>query len=218
MNVFTAVTDGQWFAFLASLAGPDGRLDEVNFWSPSSTKPLVDPSPGHPLFFRLKAPVNAIPGYGFLAHFSILSLENAGPGSAPRTATRTGPDSWKISRACHSRAFELRRSSRSSPQPPPPTRGPLEDSSRPAADLAATPRKRRHGTLRPPRTAPEAPPQPREAHLGKAPDAPAASPESSEGGGSAIFAAAAAQLFPQMFGALPAARPNALEQTPAESP
>lgn len=71
-----AVTDQAWFNFLAIRAG-GAPLDEVNFWSPTSTKPMKALRPGEPVFFRLKAPANAIGGYGFFAHFSVLGLREA---------------------------------------------------------------------------------------------------------------------------------------------
>jgi putative restriction endonuclease len=73
---FIAVTDPAWFEYLASRS-PDRRVDEVNFWSPSSDRPIKHFAPGEPVFFRLKAPANAIAGYGFFAHYSLLSLQVA---------------------------------------------------------------------------------------------------------------------------------------------
>lgn len=71
-----AVTDGAWFEFLAERSHDD-RLDEVNFWSPSSTRPMKDLRTGEPVFFRLKAPHDCIAGYGFFAHFCVLELSQA---------------------------------------------------------------------------------------------------------------------------------------------
>jgi putative restriction endonuclease len=73
---FVANTDRMWFDFLASRA-VEGRVDEVNFWSPRATRPLKRMSPGAPVFFRLKSPANAVAGYGFFAHFSVLGLQEA---------------------------------------------------------------------------------------------------------------------------------------------
>jgi len=70
---FIAVTDPAWFEYL-STRSPDRRVDEVNFWSPSSNRPIKHFTPGEPVFFRLKVPHNAIAGYGFFAHFTLLSL------------------------------------------------------------------------------------------------------------------------------------------------
>ena len=71
---FIAVTDQAWFEYLASLAR-DASLDEVNFWSPRSTRPMRTMPPGTPVFFRLKAPINKVAGYGFFAHFAVLGLD-----------------------------------------------------------------------------------------------------------------------------------------------
>lgn len=78
-RVYVAVTDTQWFRRLAEQAERRaGRLDEVNFWSPTTNQPLLQGlRPGDPIFFRLKAPRNAIAGYGFFAHFTHLRLDQA---------------------------------------------------------------------------------------------------------------------------------------------
>ena len=76
--MFIANTDRAWFDFLTSKAsGSDGCLDEVNFWQPSATRPMKQMAVGSPVFFRLKKPVYAIAGYGFFAHFEVLSLKMA---------------------------------------------------------------------------------------------------------------------------------------------
>jgi putative restriction endonuclease len=73
---FIALTDKAWFDYLASIA-IDRRVDEVDFWSPKSTRPMKAMSPGTPVFFRLKRPHYAIAGYGFFAHFALLDLDEA---------------------------------------------------------------------------------------------------------------------------------------------
>lgn len=73
---FIAVTDKAWFEYLSSL-GAGRVVDEVNFWSPSATQPMKQLVPGEPVFFRLKSPDDAIAGYGFFAHFSLLELHEA---------------------------------------------------------------------------------------------------------------------------------------------
>jgi len=73
---FLALTDERWFGFLSGRA-VDGRLDEVNFWSPRSVRPLKRFTPGEPVFLRLKRPHHAVAGYGFFAHFTVLSLRLA---------------------------------------------------------------------------------------------------------------------------------------------
>jgi putative restriction endonuclease len=76
MNPFVANTDRAWFDDLAGRAQA-GRVDEANFWSPVSTKPMARLPLGAPVFLRLKEPVGAIAGYGFFAQFSVLGLEEA---------------------------------------------------------------------------------------------------------------------------------------------
>jgi putative restriction endonuclease len=77
MEPFVAVTDLRWFDYLRAQPGADGVLDEVNFWSPSSTRPQKRLVPGDPFFLRLKSPHDCVAGYGFFAHFAVLSLEQA---------------------------------------------------------------------------------------------------------------------------------------------
>ena len=73
---FIALTDKAWFDYLSSVS-EHGRLDEVNFWSPKSVKPMKRMTPGEPVFLRLKKPHYAIAGYGFFAHFTVLDLGQA---------------------------------------------------------------------------------------------------------------------------------------------
>lgn len=76
MNPFIANTDRTWFNFLSSRS-TNGLVDEVNFWQPTSTRPMKRMEPGEPVFFRLKSPINSIAGYGFLALFQAVTLEQA---------------------------------------------------------------------------------------------------------------------------------------------
>lgn len=61
-----AVTDQGWYEFLR----PRG-LPEVNFWTPSDHHALRAPQ-FSPFFFKLKAPHNAIAGFGFFARWTSL--------------------------------------------------------------------------------------------------------------------------------------------------
>ena len=72
VKAFVAVTDNDWFEFLASQQG----LDEVNFWTPSG-KPLAPFQIGEPVLFKLHAPLNFIAGGGFFAHFSVVPVSLA---------------------------------------------------------------------------------------------------------------------------------------------
>ena len=72
MRGFVAPTDHGWYRFLR--ARPD--LDEVNFWRPGGGR-LAALNPGEPFFFKLKAPHNAIGGFGIFAGFSSLPVWRA---------------------------------------------------------------------------------------------------------------------------------------------
>ncbi len=72
MNAFVAVTDGEWFRFLAGLPG----VDEVNFWQPSA-RTFRALQPGEPLLFKLHAPESFIVGGGFFVRWSPLPCSMA---------------------------------------------------------------------------------------------------------------------------------------------
>jgi putative restriction endonuclease len=63
------VTDFHWYQRLLE-EGFDH--DEVNFWQPSARAPKKHMPLGMPFFFKLKAPHNAICGYGSFVRFSVL--------------------------------------------------------------------------------------------------------------------------------------------------
>ena len=73
MRRYVGNTDHDWFTFLRSI---EPAIDEVNFSWPgeSSFRALL---PGAPFFFKLKSPFNAIAGFGYFAHFSILPVSLA---------------------------------------------------------------------------------------------------------------------------------------------
>lgn len=66
MDGFVAVTDPGWYERLASRPGPR----DANFWRPSTRR--FNLLPGTPFFFKLKAPHNAIAGFGVFAGFTVL--------------------------------------------------------------------------------------------------------------------------------------------------
>jgi putative restriction endonuclease len=72
MRGFVAPTDHGWYQFLR--ARPE--LDEVNFWRPGAVnfQALV---PGEIFFFKLKAPHNAIGGFGLFARYAALPVWQA---------------------------------------------------------------------------------------------------------------------------------------------
>lgn len=66
MDGFVAVTDPGWWEQLARKPGPK----DANFWRPSARAFRLPV--GTPFFFKLKAPHNAIAGFGYFAGFSVL--------------------------------------------------------------------------------------------------------------------------------------------------
>lgn len=73
MRIFVAVTDNDWFALHASA----NRVDEVNFWRPSSEATFKALQPGELLLFKLHSPVNFIAGGGFFVRFHQLPVNLA---------------------------------------------------------------------------------------------------------------------------------------------
>lgn len=72
MRGFVAPTDHGWYQFLLGRA----ELSEVNFWRPGAGNFLAL-RPGEPFFFKLKAPYNAIGGFGLFARFARLPVWRA---------------------------------------------------------------------------------------------------------------------------------------------
>ena len=66
MQGYVAVTDPGWHAHLARTPDPK----DANFWKPSARAFRLDV--GTPFFFKIKAPHNAIAGFGYFAGFSVL--------------------------------------------------------------------------------------------------------------------------------------------------
>lgn len=73
VKLWVANTDPDWFDYLASQ--PD--VDEVNFWQPSGNSQFAAIQPGELFLFKLKAPRNAIGGFGVLSQASNLPLSLA---------------------------------------------------------------------------------------------------------------------------------------------
>ena len=67
MTGWIAPTDRDWFDFLASGQG----WEEVNFWRPSDYY-ASRAEPGAPFLFKLKAPFNAIAGFGYFVRYDAL--------------------------------------------------------------------------------------------------------------------------------------------------
>jgi putative restriction endonuclease len=62
-----AITDEGWYSFCA--AHPE--VTELNFWTPSARRSFRAP-PFSPFLFKLRAPYNAICGFGYFVQFSTL--------------------------------------------------------------------------------------------------------------------------------------------------
>lgn len=93
MHAYVANTDNDWFDFLA--ARP--QLDEVNFWRPGK-QAFRSLQRGAPFFFKLKAPRNAIAGFGLFSNYQRMPVWQAwevfgeanGVGSEAALRTRLG--------------------------------------------------------------------------------------------------------------------------------
>ena len=69
---FVAPTDHAWYQFLLARR----EITEVNFWRPGGGS-FAALTPGEPFFFKLKAPFNAIGGFGLFAGFARLPVWRA---------------------------------------------------------------------------------------------------------------------------------------------
>jgi len=65
LNGYIALTDPDWYSYLASHA----PVDEVNFWKPHGERSFQTLRPGEPFFFKLRAPQKAIAGFGYFSRF-----------------------------------------------------------------------------------------------------------------------------------------------------
>jgi HNH endonuclease len=72
MRGFVAPTDRGWYQFLRIRP----ELTEVNFWRPGTTT-FAALSPGEVFFFKLKAPTDAIGGFGLFTRFDRLPVWQA---------------------------------------------------------------------------------------------------------------------------------------------
>lgn len=70
-RLYLGLTDQSWWEYLASQSG----IDEVNFWSPSGK--VLQAQQGTPFLFKLKAPLNAIAGVGFLERVDRMTIGSA---------------------------------------------------------------------------------------------------------------------------------------------
>ncbi len=80
MRAYVAVTDNEWFRFLAALP----EVDEVNFWQPGGGRGFRALQPGEPLLFKLHAPENFIVGGGFFVRWTRLPASIAWEAFGPK--------------------------------------------------------------------------------------------------------------------------------------
>src|SRR5215470_5459949 len=72
MDAYIAVTDGDWYRFLARRP----ELDEVNFWRPGGGRGFHRIAVGEP-FFKTHHPHNRVVGGGFYSGFAPLTVSEA---------------------------------------------------------------------------------------------------------------------------------------------
>jgi putative restriction endonuclease len=84
MRLFVAITDSDWFDYLAEL-----RPDEVNFWRPSGAESFHSLAPGEPLLFKLHSPNNFIVGGGFFSHYTVLPASFAWAAFGEKNGAKT---------------------------------------------------------------------------------------------------------------------------------
>lgn len=65
---YVGLTDPDWYSFLS--AHP--HVDEVNFWQPHGGRAFRAIKPGEPFFFKLRAPLKEIAGFGFFERYESL--------------------------------------------------------------------------------------------------------------------------------------------------
>jgi len=73
MKLWVGITDYNWFRFHSSKE----KVDEVNFWSPSSNVGFRALQIGGPFLFKLKSPRNYIAGGGFFVRYEPLPISRA---------------------------------------------------------------------------------------------------------------------------------------------
>jgi len=72
MKFYLGVTDNNWFNYLSRI-----NPEDVNFWQPSGGVNFKILTPGAPLLFKLKSPLNAIGGVGFFSSHTFLPISIA---------------------------------------------------------------------------------------------------------------------------------------------
>jgi putative restriction endonuclease len=65
---YIGLTDPDWYEFLSGQAS----VEEVNFWQPHGTRTFRAIKEGDPFFFKLRAPLKGIAGFGYFQRFESL--------------------------------------------------------------------------------------------------------------------------------------------------
>ena len=65
---YIGLTDPDWYAFLST----QPRVEEVNFWQPHGSRAFRALDRGELFFFKLRAPLRDIAGFGFFERFESL--------------------------------------------------------------------------------------------------------------------------------------------------
>lgn len=65
---YIGLTDPDWYEYLAAHT----HVDEVNFWQPHGNRVFRALKKGEPFFFKLRAPLKQIAGFGFFERFETL--------------------------------------------------------------------------------------------------------------------------------------------------
>jgi putative restriction endonuclease len=106
MNAFAAITDRDWFDFLAA----QEEVDEVNFWQPSAGGGRFRAlGRGEPFLFKLRAPTNAIVVGGFFEHYTTLPFSLARGAFGPKNGTEAQQAFRdRIARPCRDMLSELK--------------------------------------------------------------------------------------------------------------
>lgn len=102
-------TDYQWFQELSEQQqfAEGQRLDEVNFWRPSEV-PFRAITSGEPFFFKLKAPHNAIGGFGYFARYTRAPISLVWEAFQTKNGARTLVDLRQQTSALRRRSPHLR--------------------------------------------------------------------------------------------------------------
>ncbi len=67
-NGYIGLTDPDWYAYLSN----HPHVDEVNFWQPHGNRAFHAIKPGEIFFFKLRAPLKGIAGFGFFERYESL--------------------------------------------------------------------------------------------------------------------------------------------------